>query len=763
MTDSRSSGRYLAPALVAYGLASGANGAELTIDRLFDAPALAGPTIVGLKISPDGSRLTYLQGKQHEKDRLDLWEYNMRDRNARVLVDSKELAPAGEKLSDEERARRERQRTAALSGIVEYSFSPSGDALLFPLGSNLYYYRLATPRSDPAVHVISKGEPVTDATISPAGRSVAFIRGQNLYSYEIAAGKEKALTKDGGGAIKNGMAEFVAQEEMDRSTGYWWSPDDGHIAFARVDESPVKQTERFEIDADNVKTFAQRYPTTGGPNVEVRLGVSNLKSGAVAWMDLGADKDIYLARVDWLPDGKTLAIQREDRGQKKLDLLFADIETGKTRVVLTETSDSWIDLTDELTFLKKSHEFIWASSRDGYRHLYLYDYDGRLIRQLTAGKWIVDDFRKRAVMGVDEDKRLVYFTATEKSPAERHLYVASLDTATPQAVERITQEAGVHGIVMSPDTRFYLDQFTSSTQPPQVSLHSTDGALMSWLLENRLDDQHPDAPYLADNSIGEIGTLTAADGQTLYYRLFKPPHFDPAKRYPAIVNVYGGPGVQTVLDNWSGSSFTQILTRAGYVVFQLDNRGSAFRGTAFQAPIHLKLGEVEVADQVQGARWLGAQSFVDPRRIGVWGWSYGGYMTLMLMFRAPEIFRAGVSGAPVTDFALYDTHYTERYLDRPQVNGAGYEASSVLPYAKDLKGKLLVMHGMADDNVLFLNSTKLFRKLQDLDKPFEVMVYPGAKHGLMRQNDGRHGYKMIKRFFDENLDPRRDRQAASPE
>jgi dipeptidyl-peptidase-4 len=280
-----------------------------------------------------------------------------------------------------------------------------------------------------------------------------------------------------------------------------------------------------------------------------------------------------------------------------------------------------------------------------------------------------------------------------------------------------------------------------------------DGSLTAWLSENRLNADHPDAPYLADNSIPEVGTLTAADGQTLYYQLWKPLHFDPAKRYPAIVDVYGGPGVQRVINNWHGNSFTQILTRAGYVVFTLDNRGSAHRGMAFQNPIHDRMGNVEVTDQVQGACWLGAQSFVDPARIGVWGWSYGGYMTLNLMFKAPDIFRAGVAGAPVTDFTLYDTHYTERYLDRPQDNAAGYAASSVLPYAKDLKGPLLVMHGMADDNVLFLNSTKLFRKLQDLGKPFDVMVYPGAKHGLMRQHDGRHGYKMIKRFFDENLEP----------
>jgi dipeptidyl-peptidase-4 len=753
MTDTRNSGRYLAPALVACAVATGASAAELTIDRLFDAPPLAGPTIVGLKISPDGSRVTYLKGKADDKDRLDLWEYNIHDGQARVLVDSKVLAPKQEKLSDEEIGRRERQRTAALSGILEYTFAPAGDALLFPLNGKLYYYPLGNSKQKPAVQFIDTHGFAIDATVSPAGGTIAYVRDQNLYTYDIATKTEKALTSDGGGAIKNGMAEFVAQEEMDRSTGYWWAPDGRHIAFARVDESPIKVTERFEIAADNVATFAQRYPTTGGPNVLVRLGVADLKTGAVTWLDLGADPDIYLARVNWLPDSKTLAVQRESRNQRKLDLLFSDIDSGKTRTVLTETSNTWIDLNDELSFLKKSHEFIWASARDGYTHLYLYDTDGHLIRQLTAGEWVVDDFRKRAVMGIDEQTRTVYFSATEKSPTERHLYSTSLDTADPHQVHRITQEAGVHGISMSPDARFYVDNFTSASQPPQVSLHAADGSLKSWLLENRLDAQHPDAPYLADNSLAEVGTLTAADGQTLYYQLFKPLHFDPAKRYPAVVDVYGGPGVQRVVNNWHGSLFTQILTRAGYVVFTLDNRGSAHRGTAFQNPIHDRMGDVEVADQVQGARWLGSQSFVDPKRIGVWGWSYGGYMTLNLMFKAADVFRAGVSGAPVTDFTLYDTHYTERYLDRPQDNAAGYAASSVLPYAKDLKGPLLVMHGMSDDNVLFLNSTKLFRRLQDLGKPFDVMVYPGAKHGLMRQNDGRHGYKMIKRFFDENLKP----------
>jgi dipeptidyl-peptidase 4 len=729
------------------------SGAELTIDRLFDAPPLAGPAIVALKISPDGSRVTYLKGNADDKDRLDLWEYNIHDKSARVLVDSSELAKVENALSAEEISRRERQRTAALSGILEYSYSPSGDALLFPLAGTLFYYRLATPQTSSAIVPIDTRGFATDPSVSPKGTLVAYVREQNLYSYDVTLQVESAITSDGGGPIKNGMAEFVAQEEMDRHTGYWWSPDGRRIAFARVDESPIKVTERFEIAADNVATFSQRYPAAGTPNVLVQLGVYDIDTRSATWIDLGTEQDIYLARVDWLPDSKKLAIQRQSRDQKRLDLLFADIGDGKNRLILTETSSTWIELHHELSFLKHSHEFVWASSRDGYLHLYLYDEEGNLLRQLTAGSWNVDNFRARSIMGIDEKQLVIYFTATEKSPTERHLYRTSLDASDPRIVQQITQDSGVHGISMSPDARFYVDSFSSIANPLQVTLHAADGNQMAIILKNQLDARHPDAPYLAENSIPEFGTLKSVDGQILHYRLFKPAHFEPSKRYPAIVDVYGGPGAQRVLNNWSGASFIQILTRAGYVVFQLDNRGSAFRGTAFQAPIHRRLSDAEVSDQVHGATWLGSQSFVDAERIGVWGWSYGGYMTLMLMLKSPDLFRAGVAGAPVTDWSLYDTHYTERYLDRPQNNAEGYADSSVLPYVQNLKGKLLVMHGMADDNVLFLNSTKLFRKLQDLGKPFDVMVYPGAKHGLLRQHDGRHAYATIKRFFDDGLKP----------
>src|SRR6266404_7409869 len=468
MGDSRNSGRYLAPALVACAVAGAPQAAELTIDRLFDAPALAGPTIVGLKISPDGSRVTYLQGKPADKDRLDLWEYSIHEGRARILVDSNVLAPTKEKLSDEERGRRERQRTAALSGILEYSFAPSGRALLFPLGGDLYYYDLGKPAAEALTKITHSQGFATDASVSPKGGYVAYVRDQNPSAYDLTKQREKALTKDGRGPIKNGMAEFVAQEEMGRSTGYWWAPDDEHIAFARVDELPVKVTQRFEIAADNVATFAQRYPAAGGANVSVRLGVTNVHSGSTTWVDLGSEPDIYLARVNWLPDGKTIAIQRESRDQHRLDLLFADIATGKTRVLLTETSDSWIDLNDELTFLNKTREFVWLSARDGFPHLYLYDYDGRVLRRLTAGDWSVDDFRGRAIKAVDEAHRLLYFTATAKSPLERHLYSVSLDTEDPSKLDRITREEGLHSVVMPPDGSFYVDTFNSIDQPPQV-------------------------------------------------------------------------------------------------------------------------------------------------------------------------------------------------------------------------------------------------------------------------------------------------------
>ncbi|MGH8495315.1 MAG: S9 family peptidase [Gammaproteobacteria bacterium] len=732
--------------------------AELDIERIFAEPALDGPSPIELKLSADGGRVTFLRGKASDRNQMDLWAFDAATGRGRLLVDSKVLSPGEEQLSDEEKARRERQRISARRGIVEYSLSDDGRVVLFPIGGDLYVYDLGKPEKS-AVRRITETEPFeTDARFSPHARYVSFIREQDLYVYDLREGKETPLTRGGEGAAKNGIAGFIAQEEMDRDTGYWWSPDERHVAFARVDESPVDVVRRFEIHADSVDVVEQRYPAAGTDNVRISLAVVNIEDGGTRWMDLGDEQDIYLARVDWFPDSRHLAVQRQSRDQHRLELLAYDIADGAASVLVTETSDTWVELGHELTFLEHSDRFIWPSSRTGYRHLYLYDFDGDPVRPLTAGEWQIAG--AEGPLFVDESQGFVYFTATEASPLERHLYRAALDTRDPEHPDRITERRGWHEVGIAEDGGVYIDTFSSPDTPPQVSLHRLDGSRIAWIEENRLDETHPYHPYLAAHRPREFGTIEAEDGTTLHYEITKPANFDPQRQCPVVIEVYGGPSGQRVTRSWggypqpTGGYFRQVLAQDGYVVFALDNRGTGFRGVAFDEPLYRRLGDVEVRDQLAGVEFLRSLPFVDPERIGVFGWSYGGYMALMMLMRTPEAFAAGASGAPVTDWRLYDTHYTERYLADPARNAAGYVASSVFPYAGELSDPLLIIHGMADDNVLFTHSTKLFAALQSAGKPFEMMTYPGSKHGLLRHDEaGAHAYRTIKRFFDAKLRP----------
>jgi dipeptidyl-peptidase-4 len=478
--------------------------------------------------------------------------------------------------------------------------------------------------------------------------------------------------------------------------------------------------------------------------------------------------------VAWFPDSRALAVQRQTRDQKRLELLKVDTASGAARRLLEERSDTWVELHDELTFLKGQPAFLWASYRSGHKHLYLYDLDGKLLRPVTAGEWmVVGDSRERAIEGVDEAKGLVYFTANRDTPIERHLYAAPLtgssDTAGIEArIRRLTEGAGWHSVSMAGDAQRWLDTFSTPDTPPSLTLRHTTGKRPSALVANTLGAGHPYAPYLAAHRTPEFGTLRAADGQVMHFTMLKPLGFDPSKRYPVIVEVYGGPGVQRVQRAWGGY-YRQYLAQQGFVVFMLDNRGSGNRGRAFETALYHRMGSIEIEDQVKGVDYLRSLTFVDPARIGVWGWSYGGYMALMAMVRAPEHFAAGVSGAPVTDWRLYDTHYTERYMGVPEAgspesNPEGYRDGNVMTHAAALKGPLLVMHGMADDNVLFTHSTALFKRLQDLGKPFEVMPYPGSKHALLRfPTTGLHGYRTISDFFVRTLRPEPPDASAAPE
>jgi dipeptidyl-peptidase-4 len=389
---------------------------------------------------------------------------------------------------------------------------------------------------------------------------VSFIRAQNLYVLDLRTGQERALTSDGGGTLKNGMAEFIAQEEMGRNTGYWWSPDEERIAYAHVDEAPIPEHRRFEVEAGELSVYTQRYPEAGARNALLELRSVELAGGAVTPLDLGPESDIYLARVDWFPDSRHIAVQRQSRDQRRLDLLKIDASSGQGRTLLTETSSTWVDLNDELTFLRRSKRFIWGSMRSGYQHLYLYDFDGKLIRPLTAGNWmVVADGGGRALLDVDEVRERVYFMANEASTLERHLYAAPLGRQFPPT--RITRETGWHTVTVSPDHTFFLDVYSNPERPPRVQLRYIDGSVMKTLMDNPLDNSHPYAPYRDSHVPMEFGTLRAADGQTMNYQILKPTHFDPARKYPVIVDVYGGPEYRTFAVHGAPSSSARCWRR----------------------------------------------------------------------------------------------------------------------------------------------------------------------------------------------------------
>lgn len=736
-------------ALMTVATALPAHAEKLTLEAITGSAPLSGPTLTKPQIAPDGTRVTFLRGKDRDRNRLDLWEYDIASGQTRLLVDSSVVLPGEEVLSDEEKARRERQRIAALSGIVDYQWSPDGKALLFPLGGELYFYDLTKSGRD-AVRKLTNGSGfATDPKISPKGGFVSFIRDRNLWVIDLTSGEEVQLTRDGSDTIGNGVAEFVADEEMDRHTGYWWAPDDSAIAFARIDETPVPIQKRYEVYPDRTEVIEQRYPAAGDPNVRVQLGVIAPKTGAKPrWIDLGKDPDIYLARVDWR-DPQRPTFQRQSRDQKKLELIETTLTNGTQRTLVTETSTTWVPLHNDLRFLKDGR-FLWSSERSGFEHLYIASEDGSTLTALTQGEWVVD-----GLLAIDEAAGLAYVSGTRDGATEAHVYAVPLSGGEPR---RLTQAPGMHAATFARNASVFVDSWSSDTTLPQIELFKADGTKLATLLVNDVSDAtHPYAKYRAAHQPTAYGTLTAADGTTpLHYSLIKPAGFDPKKQYPVVVFVYGGPAAQTVTRAWPGRSdsfFNQYLAQQGYVVFSLDNRGTPRRGAAFGGALYAKQGTVEVDDQLRGVAWLKSQAFVDPARIGVYGWSNGGYMTLMLLAKHSEAYACGVAGAPVTDWALYDTHYTERYMDLPKANEAGYREASVFTHVDGIgAGKLLLIHGMADDNVLFTNSTKLMSELQKRGTPFELMTYPGAKHGL-RGSDLLHRYRLTEDFFARCLKP----------
>ena len=713
--------RLLLAILLVMGGAMPVSAEKLTLDRLFQSPDLSGPAPRALKLSPNGELATLLRNRPDDRDRYDLWAIDTRTGAEHMLVDSTRLGTPRD-VSEEEKMRRERQRIGSLKGITSYDWAPDGTALLVPLDGDLWLAR----RDGTVRRLTDTPQTEIDAKVSDGGRFVSFVRDHNLFAIELATGHELQLTRDGGGTLSWGTAEFVAQEELDRFTGHWWAPDDHRVAVQRTDESKVAVVTRTAIGASGTTVYQQRYPAAGTPNAEVELWLMDPDGGNRVRVDLGPDPDVYLARVDWAKDGRTLYVQRLSRDQKRLDLLRVDPVSGHSTMVLSETSPTWVNLTKDLRPLGDG-SLLWTSERSGFPHLYRVE--GARFTPLTRGDWSV-----LGVVGLDAAHHRVFFLANKDDVLESQLY--AVDYLHPGEPRRLTEAGWSYGATMDKAGHRAILTRSNPGQPPQVYLAGADGHRLAWISENALAPGHPYFPYLAEHRAPRFGTLAAADGSTLHWMMIVPT-LEPGRRYPVFMEHYGGPHVQTVRRAWV-SPRAEYLVGQGYIYFQIDNRGSANRGRAFEDQIYHAMGTVEVADQVAGAHWLAAQPFVDPKRIVTYGWSYGGYMTLKLLEKAPGLFAAGIAGAPVTRWELYDTAYTERYLGRPP-----YDASDALPGATGIRDPLLMIHGMADDNVVFENSTAFWAKLQEAKVPFEMMAYPGKTHGVAGEGAQTHVWLTI--------------------
>jgi len=705
---------------------------KLSLEALFKDQALELEQFTNLAWLPGSQQVIYFTFRGDEKT---LWRQNAATGEREAVAD---WAALMEGLA-EQRPSFTKPKMSDVNSSASHQttpvLSPDGMALVGGHAGDLCLFDLATGKTR---FLTGDGSQEIYPAFSPDGSKVAFVKNGDLYWLDPTTSVSHRVTDRGDNQdLLNGVADWVYEEELDVERSYWWSPDGSRLAFLQFDERPVGVAPITSDSMPYPGLERQRYPTAGTANPRVRLGVIGLGGGEPVWMDVGAG-DFYLVRGGWTPAGEVW-VERLNRDQTVLDLMVADPATGMARTILTENDPAWVNVTDDPHFLADG-SFLWTSERDGWRHLYLYSADGALERRLTSGEWQIE-----ALFGIDPNETHAFITGNREDPRQRNLYRVDLATGAVSALG--DSERGTHHGTLSPDGRLIVDQWSTRDTPPRVDLMAADGRAVRRLWES--GDELAGWDLLPV----EAGAISADDGVELYSLLIRPRDFDPAKRFPVVLYVYGGPHSQLTQDRWGGSIHHtyRLLADMGIGVFLVDNRGTWGRGHAFETAIHRRLGELEVADQLAAARWLKAQPWVDPDRIAVYGGSYGGYMTLVLMLKTPGVFRAGIAYAPVTDWKLYDTIYTERYMDTPEDNPEGYEASAPLTYADNLQGALLLAHGAMDNNVHFQNTLQLIGKLATADKSFELMVYPRTRHGVRRSKFALHFHRLKVNFLKRYL------------
>jgi dipeptidyl-peptidase 4 len=587
--------------------------------------------------------------------------------------------------------------------------------------SDFYLYSLETE----ALGLVARD--ARTAELSPGGERLGFERGGNLYTVDLGTGEERQLTDVDGDSVFNGVLSWVYEEEFGFAQAWRWSPDGGRMAYWQTDERGVPVTQLTDFEDQHPAWFTLAYPKVGDPNPSVRIGVVDIGTADTRWLDVGLDQELYVPRVYWTSDPNTLAVVTLNRPQNHMRLFFFDVETGEGRQIMEERSDTWLDVFDFFArvddffyFPAGVREFFWLSDRGGYQHLYRYDYDGEPLNQVTQGEWAVT-----RVEGVDPEAGRIYYTSTQESPLERHLYSVRFDGS---GQTRLTLARGTHDIDMSPNARYYIDRWSNTDTPRQVELWTTaDGGQKLATLEENAGVRD----WLGTHAYSplELFSFTTSDGVQLDGSMIRPPEFDEARRHPVIVSIYGGPGSQQVYDAFATNGWHQYLAQHGYIVVGLNNRGSGNYGRDFMKGVYGELGRWEAHDFAEVGRWLAAQPYVDRDRMAILGTSYGGFMAITTLLRHPGLFRLGIANSPVTDWRLYDTIYTERYMGLLEENLAGYEAASAMPRADRLQDELLLVHSGMDENVHPQHTMQLLTALARAGKDADLRFYPPGGHG----------------------------------
>lgn len=609
--------------------------------------------------------------------------------------------------------------------------------------ANYYVYDLTTKK----LEELSKNGKQQYATFSPDGSRVAFVRKNNLFIVNLNDQSEVQVTDDGQfNHIINGTTDWVYEEEFAFVDGFYWAPDGNKLAYYRFDESAVKEYNLQMWGSTLYPTdYRFKYPKAGEVNSTVEIWIYDVASRKKVKADIGTEKDIYIPRVTWTADANVLSIRRLNRLQNQLDLIHTQASTGQSTTVLTEKSETYVDLefTDDLTYLKDGKQFIFTSERNGFKHAYLYSIQGTLIRAITSG-----NFEVSSVIGLDEKTKTLFYTSTEVSPLERHFYSVSLDG---KKKVKLSSATGMHTINMSSDFQFYIDYHTAASQPTVVTLYKTKGNASVKVLENNEKLKTTLEEY--GFATKEFFSFKLTDGTMLDGYFLKPKNFDSAKEYPVLVYQYSGPGSQNVSNSFGGGhfGFHQMLVQKGYIVAVIDSRGTGARGEKFKKVTYKQLGKYELEDLIAGAKFLSTLSYIDDSRIGIWGWSYGGYMTSLAMTKGGGVFKMGIAVAPVTNWRFYDTIYTERYLQTPQLNASGYDDNSPSTHAAKLQGNFLLIHGTGDDNVHFQNSVVLQDALIQAGKQYHSFYYPDKHHGIQGGKTRHHLYTMMLDYVMENL------------